>query len=299
MDVVAPILVIGYKRPDLLKDLLLNITAHAPNHVLIFIDGPKSDRNSNDLEAVLACREVVNSVSLDCRVDYHFSEKNLGCGRGVSSAISWAFQFTDKLIILEDDIVFDKNFLNFCTTALVTFEKDVEILGISGFNPIHSLEDCDYVISKFPQIWGWATWRDRWDMYDLTPPVPSLKLLWLLFTKFNYKFFITFTKYFDFIKLYSNCLDTWDYQLLYLSLKNNFRFILPVKSLIKNVGFDHRATHTKNYYQQISHLEYGNPEQLNDFIFLKGCENDDLILRSLSSNHKFILKDLLSRYFRA
>jgi hypothetical protein len=41
-------------------------------------------------------------------------------------------------------------------------------------------------------------------------------------------------------------IDTWDYQWGFAKNRNNGLSVVPSKNLVKNIGFDETATHTKN-----------------------------------------------------
>jgi hypothetical protein len=57
-------------------------------------------------------------------------------------------------------------------------------------------------------------------------------------------------KMFD--KVYSGQLDTWDYQWIYSIMKSRGLCIHPQVNMIKNVGFDSRATHTRSGENHLS-----------------------------------------------
>ena len=80
---------------------------------------------------------------------------NLGCGYGPYSAISWAFQYTDRLIILEDDCIPSTAFFPYCEYLLEKYTDDVRIRHISGFSPISGVrvfEKYDYIFIDCPPV---------------------------------------------------------------------------------------------------------------------------------------------------
>ena len=58
----------------------------------------------------------------------------MGCGKGVSEAISWFFQNEKEGIILEDDDLPHKDFFVFCETMLKRYRYNNNVLTISGNN---------------------------------------------------------------------------------------------------------------------------------------------------------------------
>lgn len=56
-------------------------------------------------------------------------------------------------------------------------------------------------------------------------------------------------------KTFSGKIDTWDYKWLFCFFYNNLVSINPSVNLIKNIGFDQRATHTKNVDSVSANIE--------------------------------------------
>ena len=75
------------------------------------------------------------SIDWDCEVQTLFQEANLGCGLGVSTAITWFFAKEERGIILEDDIIPDPSRSSrFCAELLERYEDDERVFAISGCN---------------------------------------------------------------------------------------------------------------------------------------------------------------------
>ena len=78
------------------------------------------------------------------------------------------FQYQKEIIVLEDDIIPTKSF-KFCDNLLIKYKKNKKISHITGCNVndkiTRNLKN-NYFLSKYSNIWGWATWKDRWSDYD-------------------------------------------------------------------------------------------------------------------------------------
>jgi len=111
---------------------------------------------------------VLNNIDWDCQVKTLLREKNLGCGKAVSEAITWFFESEEMGIILEDDCLPDRSFFGFCEAMLARYEMKKSIMMISGTSYLFNEVDSrfSYFFSKYFPIWGWATWKDRWQKYD-------------------------------------------------------------------------------------------------------------------------------------
>ena len=98
----TPILFCNFNRLNLTKQVLASIRDQRPKTLFLSCDGPRAD-HPDDVANVSAVRAVLKNVDWPCDVYTRFPDENLGCKRAISSAIDWAFDHTEELIILEDD----------------------------------------------------------------------------------------------------------------------------------------------------------------------------------------------------
>ena len=240
------ILVIGFNRPDLLENLL-NLLPKSRN-IYISIDGWRSE---SDKYSVLKCRGIAKSFQQNNSskfVKINFSDKNLGCKLGVTYAINWVFSFEESAIILEDDICPSQDFFNFCDIGLKFFKDYQNIWQLSGWTPVHpSVKKPAAYLTRYPHIWGWATWRDRWKKYDLNlenwnsnDKISDLPIFAHPKPHKNLDFFCKN----NLNDIKSGLIDTWDFQLAYSMWKDNSFSVSAGNPLCSNLGFDNRATHT-------------------------------------------------------
>lgn len=242
-----PVLLLTWRRPQTLRQVINAIRPVAPTRIFVACDGPNPDR-PGEAEKVAATRQVIEQeIDWPCQIERLFSDTNQGCRLGVSRAITWFFEQVDEGIILEDDCVPHLDFFFYCTTLLERYRDDMRVWCISGNN----FEDGpwggehDYFFTKIPMVWGWATWKNRWNTYDESlakwPTFkgeghgisvfsdPEMKLYW----------FSIWDKLFR-----SSRPDTWDYQWVFCCISNGGLCILPRHNLVANIGFGNDATHT-------------------------------------------------------
>jgi len=217
-----------------------------PNRLYIAADGPRSDAPGED-KLCESVREVANLADWPCEVKTLFQEKNLGCKKAVSTAITWFFEQEEKGIILEDDVLPDPSFFKYCDELLERFRSEDRIMMISGdcFPGNNIKVEESYFFSRYAHIWGWATWRRAWKKYDLNlSQWPKLKgENWLYKLGDQHKDFQEYwTHIFD--QVYAGKINTWDYQWLYSCWVAGGLAILPSKHLVKNIGFGEDGTHT-------------------------------------------------------
>ena len=112
------VLFVIFNRLDVVKQSLLAIAKAKPPRIYIAGDSAREDKEG-EKEQVEAVRDwVLKNITWECEVTTHFSEKNQGCARTISGAISWFFEHEEEGIILEDDCVAHESFFNFCAECL-------------------------------------------------------------------------------------------------------------------------------------------------------------------------------------
>lgn len=241
-QITAPVLIIGFNRPENLQKVFDQIKIAKPLKLYIAIDGPRADKLGEDKQTKL-CQDISNQVDWNCELHTLFREKNVGCAQGVSGAISWAFKNEDRLIILEDDCVPVQSFFTFCDEMLERYKDDTRVWQIGGRSyHQHSkfFEDADYLFSHYCHIWGWATWKRCWDQFDMYISDCSDFLRIggcdniyqsTFQAKKGNKHLLSLLNEIDYVSSH-----TWDYQWSYVKTKNGALGIIPCSNLILNIG---------------------------------------------------------------
>src|SRR5688572_27481072 len=105
----TPILFIVFNRPDTTEKVFERIRSVQPRKLFIAADGPRLN-HATDRTRCAAVKSIVSQIDWPCELHTLFREQNLGCGKAVSSAISWFFEQVEQGIILEDDTLPRKSF---------------------------------------------------------------------------------------------------------------------------------------------------------------------------------------------
>ena len=253
-----PVLILLYNRPDKTEKLLKAIENFNFKTVYISSDGPKN--NNTDKELVKRVREKAYLYAENNNCKFLKNEENKGCKYGVSSAINWFFENENDGIILEDDCIPGNDFFFFCEEMLNHFNDDESIYMITGdnFQPERKvIEPASYYYSKYPHVWGWATWKRSWVNYDIDMKSWKKFKSSAAFKKINPNFFERryWTKIFD--QTFYKRIDTWDYQWAYTIWLNAGKVVTPVANLVENIGFGKDATHTKETPYKINPINDG------------------------------------------
>jgi hypothetical protein len=242
----TPVAFIIFNRPDTTERVFAEIAKAKPLKLLVVADGARTSK-AGEAERVAATRDIINLVDWDCEVLTNYSDVNLGCKRRVSSGIDWVFQQVEEAIILEDDCLPDPTFFRFCQEMLERYRYDQRIGMISGdnFQFGRKRNDDSYYFSKYVHIWGWATWRDRWQAgYDAElNKWPAIRDGgWLFDMLGNVKEAESWSGILE--NTYKGKVDTWDFQWVFANWVESRINVMPNVNLISNIGFGADATHT-------------------------------------------------------
>jgi len=286
----TPILFLIYNRPEQTRKVFKKIREIKPKYLYISADGPKNGM-IEDIENCNDSRMVIDQIDWDCELKTKLNQKNLGCKIGVSSGISWFFQHVNEGIILEDDCVPDISFFSFCKYLLKKYRYDTRIMHISGTNFQDGIlrDDSSYYFSKYVYVWGWATWKRAWDLYDVKiqnfDKFLMHKSIKNIFTdKKEQKFLLN-----NFNLAYTNKKMTWDYQWHYTNLINNGLSITPNKNLVSNIGFGKEATHTSQKHHPFSNRPVDKLDNISHPSFIiPNIEADRYTYKKYFNPNKFI-----------
>lgn len=243
----APMLLIGFNRPDFMAEQIDAVRGAAPKKIYIAVDGPRVEK-SGEAEKCRAVQECVKLIDWPCEIKTLFREKNLGCKYGVSGAITWFFENEEAGIILEDDCRPTIDFLRFASEMLVRYKYDERIGAVCGFNSfnLQSNKNASYHFSRHLDIWGWASWRRVWQKYDVEMRNLDGRINGIIDSSDMTAYYKRMYK--RFANDLWNGLSTWDLQFSFVSLDKGWLNIVPAKRLVANVGLaDTRATHTGCY----------------------------------------------------
>lgn len=290
----TPVLFLIFKRLDTTKQVFEMIRQAKPPKLYVAADGPR-DWIEGEAERVKAVRDyVMSNIDWSCEVKTLFREKNLGCGRAVSEAISWFFENEEMGIILEDDVLPSLSFFWFCEKLLEKYKDNKVIGAISGCNFQDGIwrGDGDYYFSIYNHVWGWASWRDRWESYDFA--MESFRDNSFIDELFDNKKARRYWKRI-FAKMKKHEIDTWDYQWTFTLWRNKQLAILPNLNLVSNIGFGEDAAHTKDYdskFLNLRRFEIDVVELKHPRYIVRNMEADEYTFRRIFAPLPIIIRIL-------
>ena len=268
---LAPIVMISYNRPDFVRLSMNNVALanNSANHdIFMFVDGPRNDGDKVKQDEIF---EIVESYQKQLpKLTIIRRERNYGCRGNIVDAISTIITRYGKAIIIEDDILISRTFLDYMDIALDFYKNDKSIWSINAYQSPNLKIPKDYphdvYLDPVNMCWGWGTWEDRWNQVDFdlrdwktdreNPDIIS---------KLNR----TGRHFINMIDAQAEGrLKTWDVQCLYHVVKNGLMSIEPRYQLSKNIGYSVTAggEHNKTDLPLISRQKYYNfcPKLVSD-----------------------------------
>ena len=243
---LAPVVLFVYRRDfkktidSLLKNNLANQT-----DLFIYSDGSKNDK---DLDDVIIVRDSIKEIYGFKSVTSINSEKNKGLANSIIDGVTRTINEYGRVIVLEDDLIVSKDFLEYMNDALNYYNNDKMIWSISGFGPnlpcLHNYNKSLY-LSPRASSWGWASWKDQWNSVDwLAKDFDDLKKD----LKLRGMFELGGNDMYKMLELQMlGKIDSWAIRWCFSQFLQNKYTVYPVKSKIINYGFyDNKGTHTNN-----------------------------------------------------
>jgi len=241
----SPIALFVYKRlwhtQQTIESLSKNILA-SESELFIFSDAPKSIEDETNVKNV---RAFIRNVKGFKNVTITERGKNLGLANSIIDGVTTVINRFGKIIVLEDDMLLSKYFLQFMNDGLNVYEKEDDVISIHGYIYPVKVKLPETFFLRGADCWGWATWKRSWvyfeaNSYRLLNEIKSRKL------EFEFDFNGTTNNLKMLKRQINGKIDSWAIRWHASAfLKNKFT-LYPGKSLLNNIGADGEGTHTKN-----------------------------------------------------
>jgi hypothetical protein len=300
------IAVFAYNRNQHLSKTLNGLkTNKEVNEIYVFQDGLKTEEHRNGWEAT---KKVISDIDW-CNVNYILSDINKGLAKSIVDGINLVLLENDAVIVLEDDCVPSPNFINFMYQCFEKYENNKSVYSVSGYSWPIDIEKDEHDVYFTGRIssWGWGTWKDRWNKYDVDNQIVDR-------LKHDKKDSVN-------LAMWGNDLesmlkdriasknDSWAVYWALKVIEMNGKCVVPYTSLIDNIGCDGSGVHcgvTDRFITEIDITEKTKIFALPDNIY-----DDDKVALSFASlygsytavNHDTSKKKVLiygfGNYFKA
>lgn len=239
------IAIFAYNRPNHLKRTLKSLIKNynSSNYdVFIFCDGSKENHNSKKNKEV---HQIVKKLKHFKSKKIILRKKNIGLANSILRGVTEVLKRKKSVIVMEDDLITNKNYLNYMSNGLEFFKNDKLIGSITGYSytDLDSSDSTDIFLSQRHASWGWGTWSHVWD-----------KMKWNKQWAIKQFKDVNFKKNFnrsgkDMYQMLQEQLDgksdTLDIMVNLNCFKMNRYCVCPRKSLLYNIGLDGSGIHCK------------------------------------------------------
>lgn len=297
---LAPIVLFTYNRPQHTRQTLEALTKNVladQSDLFIYCDGPKKNATSEQLDTIKKTREVIREKKWCKTVTIYESDINKGLADSIISGVTEIINKFGKIIVLEDDIVTGKYFLDFMNTTLEKYKNNNEVWHITGWrDPIKKSKNDSSFFYPTMDCWSWGTWQNRWIFFKKDIPFYEK-----IFTqKMIHDFNIDGTNSGMWQQILLNKekkINTWAiFWYATIFIKDGL-CLAPTQSLIRNIGFDNSGVHCgENKLQEIKNsidnkiINYPQNIMINYKEYLKNKKFNQKLNTSCKFNIKKIIK---------
>ena len=232
-----------FRRPEETARVFERIREARPRRLFLIADGPRPG-NEEDVRGCEEARAVVEGVDWECDVVRDYAEENLGLKSRIPSGLDRVFSEAPEAIVLEDDCLPHPSFFRWCEELLERYRDDERIVHITGSQLLRNPPSvASYHFSRYPHVWGWASWRRAWDLYDVNlsdwhsdSDAERGARLRRIFEEEDER------RYWGWVWDHSPEINNWDAQWSYVGLSRGLLSVNPNRNLISNIGFSEDAT---------------------------------------------------------
>ncbi|MEA5026329.1 hypothetical protein SDC9_102703 [bioreactor metagenome] len=244
----APLVLFVYNRLEHTKKTILALSQNTiakKTCLYIYSDAaknPDSEAKVNRVREYIHSREIEESFMSVTIIE---AQQNKGLANSIIEGVSSIISKYKRVIVIEDDNISSKDFLQFMNDCLNKYETNTKIWSIGGFScvdkfPADYVDDV-YIVGRTCS-YAWATWENRWNKVDWS--VQNYRTSF----RFNLPKRILFNK---FGNDRSNMLDlqmhsrvnSWAIRFCYAEFEYRMYTVYPKVSRISNIGHDGSGTH--------------------------------------------------------
>jgi hypothetical protein len=177
-------------------------------------------------------------------------ETNFGLARSIVEGVSAKLRKSETIIVLEDDMVTAKHFLDFINGGLVAYASAPQVMCVHGYAyPIDPAGLPETYFLRGADCWGWGTWRRAWAHFnpDGRALLDSLRRAGMA-SAFDVDDSYAFMQMLE--QQIAGKNDSWAIRWRASAYLKGGLTLYPRESLVRNIGFDGSGTHsgTSDFY---------------------------------------------------
>lgn len=241
----APVILFVYNRIEhtqkTIEHLLKNVGSEK-TELYIFCDGPKQLQDVSRVEEV---KKYITSIKGFKDLHIFCRENNMGLADSIITGVTEILKQCGRAIILEDDIITSRFFLQYMNLALEKYVDEKKVFSISGYTyaDLNSRNIPETYFLTAASSWGWATWSDRWEKFD--PKASGWERL-RNDTNLRYRFNLEGAcDWFSMLEkqMTDSSYSSWAIRWLWTIFVNNGLTLFPKFNLSENIGRDGTGVH--------------------------------------------------------
>ncbi|HHQ4724713.1 TPA: hypothetical protein ACSP5O_002409 [Aeromonas veronii] len=244
----APICLFVYNRFEhTVKTIaaLQQNTIAAFSDIYIFSDAPRNEKADEEVRLV---REFIKTITGFKSITIIEADKNKGLARSIISGVSHVIELHGKVIVFEDDLISSPITLEYLNLMLGHYEEHNEVMSITSYSyPRETVEissgyEYENYFTGRPCSWGWATWRDRWELIkwdgEIYNEYRNNVIMQREFMKYSGVDIDRMLK-----KQLDGDIDSWAVRFVFNCFLLKKVASYPTRSYITNIGSDGSGTH--------------------------------------------------------
>jgi hypothetical protein len=162
----APIALFVYARPDHARRTVESLARNAgaaDSDLVVFSDAARTPQQQPAVAEVRACVQSIRGFRSVRVVE---RPANLGLAASIIDGVGQVLAQSDRVIVLEDDMVTSPHFLAYMNEALERFAHDERVASVHGYvYPVQATLPEAFFLQG-ADCWGWGTWRRGWRLFE-------------------------------------------------------------------------------------------------------------------------------------
>lgn len=163
---LAPIVLFAYNRPSHVRQSVESLKSNglaAESDLYVFSDGPKDSANAEKVQEVRAYLHAIDGFRSVTVVE---SDVNKGLARSIIEGVTDVCNKMGRAIVLEDDIVVSRHFLQYMNESLEMYAEDEKVISIGAYMFPIKRRLPDTFFFRVTDCWGWGVWKRAWDLFE-------------------------------------------------------------------------------------------------------------------------------------
>ncbi|WP_374279675.1 sugar transferase [Desulfovibrio sp.] len=239
----APVVLFAFNRPSHLQKTLEALAANgmaANTPLTIYIDGP---RTPDDIPNIVACAKIAARPWNFVNVETHVRDSNWGLAKSIISGVTSMLEQHERVIVMEDDIVTSRFFLQYMNEGLTIYEDEPRVASLHGWCFPHAVQDPpETFFLRGADCWGWATWRRAWRYFE-----PDSGILLKRLAEAGLQSAFDVGDSYPYVRMlqdqHAGRVNSWAIRWHAATFLENMYTLNPGRPLVHNIGIDGSGTH--------------------------------------------------------